>query len=426
MLQDVFRGSEHFAFCMIGGTVVPIESYSAFINTRGESQTADIRIPLENIESSVFADDANSDDHIPVQIWAGYLEDTKNRQEQIGQLIREIYKVKDDSTISQLPSRKFVKRFEGFVSQPEWSFGESEYVDLSCLDWSSILREYEYYKNFNDGACEIRNIVSTIQKDFSGIKIELEDYKGSVRLGEYDNVDQKQTYNSSGKKYWDILDDCAKKLGYIIIVQGRTIKLTSQKKSPYVWPIFYGDKENILDENGVAKGQVFQNLRVRWGAKGHIEKSNIVIECFGVDDKKKGKDRQIRIIFPEDQAITSVTRYVRINVPGDCNKTILKTIAENEYRERAARLVTGTLDLPFANPHLELRDILEMVIDKTRPNALFLNGYWFETVAISENFSAEEYSQNVEYEANPVLPQSVFKKIAPQNITNIYGVKFNK
>lgn len=417
MQNDIHRGHVPRALIRIGGQWALVESYSLNINNKGEAQSCRIRIPLENIDSVVFNDPQILGSMHAVEIWSGYIEDVGDTEKQIAEL-RKI--------IARKASQPYlVKRFDGFVSQPEWTWGEEgEYVDLDCLDWSSVLREYKFFVNLEGGDTEVRAILKKIQSDLKGITIDFDDYPGSVRLGDFDNVDNKITYNCGGKTYWDMIDDCAKKLGYIVICENRTIKLTSQKKSPMIWNMYYGPEQRQELVNDQPRGQFFKNVQIRYGQKGRLDKSNVVIECVGTNKKEKGTAQQVRVIYPEDQAITSVTKYEYISVPGDVRETQLKIIAEHRYRQLASRLMTGSLELPFANNYLNLWDIVEFVPDESKDSMHFLKGYWFNVCSISEEFNKSGFTQRVEFESDPTLEKTVKRKIAPSYKSKpIFGFK---
>lgn len=409
-VNDLYRSHHPRSFVVIGGEVVLCESYSLTKSNKGEAQSANINVLLDSIESDVFADDKIMDNIMEVEIWTGYVQDIAHEEKQL-QEIRE-------AIANKKPQRFFSRRFSGFVSQPEWSFGENgETLHLSCLDWTDFLRHFKYAQNFENSNCEIRNIIAAIKKDIGGIDIVFDDYPGSARLGEIDSDGKTttQVYHASGKNYMEILDDCADKLGQIIMVEGKTIKLTAQKKSPFIWPMYYGPAEKQETSAGEPRGQYFQNLTFRFGAKGRTEKSNVVVEVTGINYNKKGtKGKPVRVVFPEDKAITSVTQYEKITVPGDVREAQLKIIAENRYRKLASRLITGTIDLPFANNFIDLWDIVEFVPDASRTSLQFLKGYWFNVEAISEDFGGDGYSQSVEFASDPTLEKTVKRKIAPK------------
>jgi hypothetical protein len=404
-ITDVFRSHKPVSIVFIGGEAVLCKNYNFTVNNKNEAQVGSAVLALEAVEAKVFADNSVVDNIHEIEIWTGYVEDVLDINQQIAQLKKQLKNKEKPKTL--------VKRFTGIITQPEWEIGTNgAMLNLSFGDVTTLLREYKYYDNFEDGATEVKNILKSIEKDIKGLTIICDDYPGSARLGTYDQFDKKQTYHCGSKSYYEIIRECAAKLGYIIIVDGKTIHLTSQKKNPHIWPMYYGprDKQKIADEQ---KGQYFDNLRFRYGEKGRIEKSEVVVEVTGTDWTKKGKEKHQRVVFPEDKAITSVTKYKKINISGDVRKRDLQSIAENEYRKLASRLITGSLDLKFANPFIDLWDIIEFVDESDEGYIKHLAGFWFNVCSISETYNESEYSQTVEFESDVTLPNTVKRKIAP-------------
>jgi hypothetical protein len=410
-IDDIYRSHRPRAFVKIGGSLILCESFNLTKSNKGEAQSANATILLDSIESDVFADDKIMDNIMEIEIWAGYVEDVKHEAKQLED-------IKEDILSKNPKNRLFTRRFSGFVSQPDWSFGgDGEYLHLACLDWTDFLRQFKYAENFEGSACEIREIAKKITAAIKGINIIVDDYSGSARLGEIttDGKTTTQVYHAAGKDFMAILDDCADKLGYIIIVNGKDIHLTAQKKSPFIWPMYYGPANRQELIQGQPRGQYFDTLNFRFGAKGRTEKSNVVVEVTGINYNKKGTNgKPVRVVFPEDKAITSVTKYEKIQVAGDVRESQLKIIAENRYRQLASRLVTGTISLPFANNFIELWDIVEFVPDESKESLKFLKGYWFNVAAINEDFGSDGYSQSVEFESDVTLQKTVKRKIAPQ------------
>lgn len=418
MSDNVISGHVPVGIVIIGGKSVLVQEYTCTMTSKGEANTASIKIPLENIDSEVFANDSILEDIHEVEIWAGYVEDKRDRSTQIKEILGDIN-----------GQKYLTKRFSGFVTQPEWDFGSAgESVQLSCADWTGILREYKLYKNFEDSKCEVRTIIETLQKDITGITIELEPYVGSAKLGKYDNTKNKTTFHSMGKSYWEVIRECAVKLGYIVITDHKVIKLVPQKKDPFIWNIFYGPAEKIVQKTQDPKdasktiskviGQFCDNVKIRYGQKGRVDKSNVVVELHGAHlhkrvKKKKVEDKRLVVIFPEDSVITSMTNYVRKYIPGNATEQELKIIAADIYREHSKRLMTCTIEMPFGNNYMNLWDIAEFVIDPSKPNVSFLDGKQFVINTITESFSDEGLKQSLEVDSDPMWHGTAVRKFAP-------------
>lgn len=415
---NVINGHVPVGVVFIGGKVVMVQDYTCTLTSKGEAHTAQVKIPLDNIDSEVFANDSILEDIHEIEIWSGYIEDGDNRQEQLNKILTDLQN-----------QPYLTRRFSGFITQPEWEFGyNGENVHLSCADWTGILREYKLYKNFQDAQCEVKNIISELQKDLEGIKLYLEPYDGSARLGKYDNVKNKLTFHSMGKTYWEVIRECAVKLGYIVICDHKTIKLLPQKQNPFIWNIFYGpadkikqDAQDYTDPTKTVKrvvGQFCGDIKLRYGQKGRVDKSNVVVELHGVHlhkrvKKKKVDDKKLVVYFPEDMAITSMTKHIVKYIPGSVTEQELKIIAADIYREHSRRLITCTLDMPFGNTYMNLWDIVEFAIDASRPNVTFLDGKQFVINTITEQFGMEGLKQTLEVDSDPMWSGTAIRKFAP-------------
>lgn len=397
-VEDKFLGHVPRAFLYIGGKLILCEDYSLTINTKGEAGTCNVKVALENIDSSVFAETSTIGDLYEVQVWSGYIQDGKSEKEQLDDIKQKIRQNK--------PNEFLTKRFDGYVMQPEWEFGHSRYLYLSCIDWTGLLREYKFAARVEDGATECKNLVSAVQSQIKGIKIELEPYSGSFKLGTNDNKENKYVYNATGKSLYDVLNDVAIKLGKIIIADGKTIKIVKPNSNPNVWKMYYGMAKNQKQGN-LPIGQYFMSMRIRYGQKGRPGKSNVVVRVIGSNHDKKGEAKKIDITYPEDYKSTANTHVELIKINTSIKEAEAKAIAENKYKILTKRSITGTIDLPFANNFLMLQDAVEFVSDNTdvvneaNSQIDFLKGYWFTVNSISEDYSSLGYTQVVEFEADP-------------------------
>ena len=409
-MQDIYNSHTPACFVIIGDQIVTAQDFNCVSTTRGEAGSATVKIALEAIDSSVFADSSITKNNFGVEIWAGYLTDGQDPNKQLNEVFREI-KTKNSS-------RRFTKRFDGYILQPEWSFGDSKTLKLSCLDWTGFLREFRFVRNLEGGATELRNIVKMINDDIDGINIVMDKYSGSIKLGEIDNEDNRVVCHSVGKSYYELLDDVAKKAGLIIVPDGKTIYLTKRKSNPMLWDMYYGDMSKQKSA-GAAIGQHFNNLAFRYGAKGRSDKSNVVVEVLGMHyNKKKGggfseKGKRVRAIYPDDVAIFENTKFERITITENLTEQQAKIIAETKYRELASRLITGTIELRFANPFMSLQDIVTFVPDEKEKELKFMEGMWFSVNSITDNFGMNGYTQTIEFDSDPTLDNTPKKKVAP-------------
>lgn len=412
--NDIYRSHTPQAFVFVGKQQCLVESYDLTITTRGEASVCKVKIPLSNIDSSVFAEAQNDDRHVPVEIWVGYLRDlSSNKQESIQKQIERI-----GSMISQGRSdqqKMFVKRFDGFAGQPEWTFGDDRYLNLTCYDSSQFLREYKWDVNLKDGDTEVSRVISAIQNRISGIKIQADSYSGIRRLGEKDIESGKYTYNSSGKTYWEMLTDCADKIGKRLFIEGKTIFITSFKSKPNIWPMYYGgiDGQKV---DGKQIGQYFQNLTVRYGEIGESAKSDVVVDLYSQNLTKKGKEKKTYIRYPENAAIKQNTRHIVKKVSNNMSEQELRVMAENIYKKNSGKMITGNIDIPFANNFLNIYDVVTFVSDNNIPDIKFLNNLYFCVNSIDEQYSTDGYSQKIDFDTNPDINEKTVipkKRVAP-------------
>lgn len=399
--KDAHKAHTPKAVVIVGGQTVICESYNIVSNDKEEVSTCTIRIPLDNIDSSVFANRNPADGIFDVQVWAGYITDDVDPDAQLLNAVKLI-------AAKQTPPL-FSKRFDGYVIQPEWEFGESRYLTLSCVDWTQILREtrMDVNQKIQGSYCECRNLVSLVQKHFTGIKISIDSYPGSQKLGTHDAKKVQDTYNPGSKNLFEVLQEIARHLGYSIYTDGKEISIKEPYKKVHVWSMYYGDKDNQKDAGGNAVGQYFSNLRIRYGTKGRASKSNLFVNVVGIDiTGKDAKTKKIDEWFPKrpkDFSGADESQIIKIVVNGPIKKQYAQNHAKNIYTRARKSLVTGNFDLPFANNYLKVGDLVTFVGDDSDSGKeiSFLKNLNFSISAITEEFNNSGYTQTVEFETNP-------------------------
>lgn len=405
--KDIYRSHTPYAFVFIGKQLCLVSDFNLTITTRGEASKCDLKIPLDNIDTTIFATTTNEENKVPVEVWVGYLRDM---QEKKGESIQtQIQRI--GALISQGKSdqqKMFYKRFDGFAAQPEWTFGSERMLSLSCFDYSQPLREYKWDRNLKDGDTEVSRVLQFVEARVSGIKITHDKYAGIKRLGERDPESGKYTYHSSGKTYWDILSDCAEKLGKRIFVKGKDIYITNFKQAPKIWPMYYGSIEKQKN-NGIQVGQLFETLTVRYGEIGESSKSNIVIDLYSQNLTKKGKEKKTYVRYPENAAIKTNTKHIVRKISNNMTEEELKVVAENLYKKNSRRTITGNIDIPFANNFLETLDVVTFVSDGSYTDIDFLKGYYFCVNSIQERYSDSGYSQTVDFDSDPDINEKTVK-----------------
>lgn len=405
--NDIYRSHTPYAFIFVGKQQCLVSEFDLTITTRGEASKCNISIPLENIDSEVFADTSNDDKYVPIEIWSGYL---KDMQDESGNSIqKQIEKI--GALVSQGRSdqqKMFVKRFDGFASQPEWRFGEERTLKLTCYDYSQPLREYKWDRNFKDGETEVSRVVKALEARLDGIKIKCDNYSGINRLGEKDAETGKYTYHAHGKSYWEVLVDCADKLGKRAFVVGKEIYITNFKQAPKIWSMYYGSAEK-QKVNGEQIGQFFRELTIRYGEIGESAKSDVVIDLYSQNLTKKGKEKKTYVRYPENAAIKTNTKHIVRHVSNNMSERELQVMAENLYKKNSRKVITGNIDLPFANNFLDIYDVVTFVSDGSYKDIDFLKGYYFCVNSIQEDYSAEGYSQTIDFDSDPDINEKTVK-----------------
>lgn len=405
--NDIYRSHTPYAFVFVGKQQCLVAEFDLTMTTRGEASKCNITIPLENIDSTVFAESSNDDKYVPIEIWSGYLKDMQDEKgNSVQKQIENIGALVSQGRSDQ--QRMFVKRFDGFASQPEWRFGEERTLKLTCYDYSQPLREYKWDKNLKDGDTEVSRVVSAIETRLDGIKIECERYNGINRLGEKDAETGKYTYHASGKSFWEMLVDCADKLGKRVFVSGKTIYIKNFKQSPKIWSMYYGSAEK-QKVNGEQIGQFFRELTVRYGEIGESAKSDVVVDLYSQNLTKKGKEKKTYVRYPENAAIKTNTKHITRRVSNNMSEQELRVMAENLYKKNSRKVITGNIDLPFANNFLDPYDVVTFVSDGSYKDIDFLKGYYFCVNSIQESYSAEGYSQTVDFDSDPDINEKTVK-----------------
>lgn len=416
--KDIYRSHTPYAFVFIGKQQCLVSDYDLSLTTRGEASKCTIVIPLDNIDTTVFADTSNDDKRVPVEVWIGYLRDMQDEgSDSVQKQIQKIGAMVSQGRSDQ--QRMFVKRFDGFASQPEWRFGDERTIKLTCYDYSQPLREYKWDRNLKDGDTEVSRVVKLIESRVTGIKINCDSYSGIRRLGERDIESGKYTYYSSNKTYWDMLVDCAEKLGKRVFVVGKEIFITNFKQAPKIWKMYYGSMERHKVD-GIQVGQYFKNLTIRYGEIGESNRSDVVVDLYSQNLTKKGKEKKTYIRYPENAAIKTNTRHIVRKVANNMSEQELKVLAENLYKKNSRKVITGNIDLPFANNFLDLLDVVTFVSDGVYKDIDFLKGYYFCVNSVQESYSVDGYSQQVDFDTDPDINQNTVtpkKRIAPQKPT---------
>jgi hypothetical protein len=384
------------ALVFIGGEYCEVESFSIDLTANGESSKCDIEILMQAIDSTVFAKQANDQSKVEVIVYAGYIEDQKDSAGYLAQ-VRQLINSQSERT------KLLKKRFEGFVAQPQWIFGEKSTVKLSCFDWSQLLREYKWEKNLKDGDTEISRVISSIQGKLGDYKIKADSYTGSQRLGERDADSNSRVYRAEGKSIWDILKECATKLNKNIFIEGRTIYITKYKDKPVEWSLYY---LSVSNQKNLKTGQFFTEASFRYGEIGESSKGNVVVDLYSSKITKKGTAKATYVRYPENAPIKQNTLYIKRYAKINAEESELRTMAENIYKKYAKKVMTGDVQLPFANNGIDVYDLVRFVCDDADNQINFIKDYYFSVNSINETYGNGGYTQTIEIETDPDISKN--------------------
>ena len=412
MSKDIYQSHTPYAFVYIGEELAEVTAFDLTMTTRGEASDCKITIPLDNIDSTVFAKESNDGKQVAVELYVGYMKDDVHKnisKQKIKEFASMVAKGRGDE------QKMFSKRFSGFATQPEWTFGNVRMLNLTCHDWSQVLREYKWEKNLKDGDAEISKIIKSIESRLSGIKIIADSYNGTVRLGEKDAESNSYVYRASGKSFWEILSACATRLGKRIFIEGTNVYITRYRNEPVLWPMYYGPYEEKV---GLKKGQYFSELKLRYGQIGESAKTNVVIELYSSKTSKAGKVKATRVRYPENAPVKSNTLFIKKRLEINMEESELKVLAENMYLKFAKKNMTGNVSIPFANNFLNPYDLVQFVADQSFPDLQFIKDYYFSVNSVRESYSISGYTQTLDIDTDPDIDQNTVtlgERVAPKS-----------
>jgi hypothetical protein len=377
---------------------------SLTLASRGESSSCDLTIPLQNIDSTIFAKQASNENKVAVQVYVGYIHDSISPEETMKEI--ESLWASRSSRNSRLNST-FSKRFDGFVAQPEWTFGDERTLNLKCYDWSQMLKEYKWPKNLKDGDTEVSRVISLINKNLDDFNIVADKYIGAQRLGDRDTESNTITYNSSGKSYWEVLQECADKINKKLFIMGRTIYIRTAMEEPLEWPMYYGPYEKNYDKDKKLRlGQYFSELKLRHGEIGEAVKSNVVVELHSSKLTKKGDAKATFVRYPQDAPLKQNTLLIKKIVNINAEESELRAIAENIYKKYVKKAMTGNIQLPFANNFIDIFDLVTIISEGPNSDISFLKDLYFVVHSISEKYDVSGYTQTLEIDTDPDITKT--------------------
>lgn len=390
------------AVCVIGGTPMLVRDYDLVMTNKGEADQLTVNIDLEYLDSSVFL----GSERYEIEIWAGYINESKFNPNHTFEKLILNNKYKDF----------LFKRFEGVIDQPEWRVGMENIITLRARDFVGLLMDNKFSENRTGGTTSAKEVIRSIQSKLTGITISIDtipNYMGTINKG-------KRVYNVAGKSYWDVILDVARTTGLNILRNGKSIKLTKVDTDPKVWLMI---KTNTKDDK--KPWDTFDEVTVRYGVEGRQQKENVYVEV-----RAPGKKRNSPVIvgkYPKNATGFSGeenTKYILKRIGYYIPKQEADVKAEAYAMQYLRGYMTGTLNMPFANPEWRPDDCISFMVDEKHPLYKAIKPIFateqgqkiFRIDQIQERFSIEGFSQTIEFETHPQFEIKKFgelKKTAP-------------
>jgi hypothetical protein len=400
--EDIFRSHTPFSFVVIGGAVCPVKNYDLQKSNKGEADMLKLSVSLDVIDPELFVE-LKKDEYVPVSVYSGYLIDTEKAETQI-KTISNYIKNKQFKNV-----KTFANRFGGFMGNWEISYGDERKIDLTCYDWSQVLRQNAWERNLKDGETEVKTCIALLQKNLPRFNIIADSYSGSLKLGEQDQESKKWTYSASGKKYWEILQDCAQKMGKKLFMKGLDIYIKTYLEAPLLWTFYYGSKDSPTYQAN--KEMIpFKTAVFRAGKFGEIQHSNVIVELTSRTTSKKGKASLTKVRFPENSTRGELTKFISKTIKNNLSDQELKVLAENIYKKESKDVITGNLDVDFANPYIDVYDTATFVGETKSSYISEFDGVWFSINSINETYGPEGYMQTMDFDSDPAIKNTLKEK----------------
>jgi hypothetical protein len=160
----------------------------------------------------------------------------------------------------------------------------------------------------------------------------------------------------------------------------------------------------------------FKNVIFRAGKFGEIQHSNVIVELTSRTLSKKGKASATKVRFPENSTRGELTKFISKNVKNNLSDQELKVLAENIYKHESKDVITGNLDVDFANPYIDVYDIATFVGEAKGSYVSEFDGVWFSINSVSETYGPEGYMQTMDFDSDPSIKNTLKEKsqIVPQ------------
>jgi hypothetical protein len=204
-------------------------------------------------------------------------------------------------------------------------------------------------------------------------------------------------------------------MGKKLFVKGTDVYIKTYLEEPLMWTFYYGSKDAAVYK--ASKEMIpFKNVIFRAGKFGEIQHSNVIVELTSRTLSKKGKASATKVRFPENSTRGELTKFISKNVKNNLSDQELKVLAENIYKHESKDVITGNLDVDFANPYIDVYDIATFVGEAKGSYVSEFDGVWFSINSVSETYGPEGYMQTMDFDSDPSIKNTLKEKsqIVPQ------------
>ena len=133
-----------------------------------------------------------------------------------------------------------------------------------------------------------------------------------------------------------------------------------------------------------------------------------------LQDKFLSRGISVIKILAQSQKDIKFEIFVRLNRGSvKLSEQELRVFAEQIYKKESKKVMTGTLDVDFANPFIDLYDVVTFIADDNQVDLGYLDGIWFSINSISESYSSSGYTQVLNIDSDPDLENTLQERKAP-------------
>jgi hypothetical protein len=154
----------------------------------------------------------------------------------------------------------------------------------------------------------------------------------------------------------------------------------------------------------------FKTVVFRAGKFGEIQHSNVIVELTSRTTSKKGKASLTKVRFPENSTRGELTKFISKTIKNNLSDQELKVLAENIYKKESKDVITGNLDVDFANPYIDVYDTATFVGETKSSYISEFDGVWFSINSINETYGPDGYMQAMDFDSDPAIKNTLKEK----------------